>query len=238
MISIIILLTLGMTNFFLSNFIYSLFGYTNSLIDLISFILFSFSFVPFFFFIVPKILGLPNGKQSLDQYLVSIKLSWLKKSLKVLLWATIGILAIFIPNIIIASIARNYSYIPGDLIVINETFVYFIRMGANYFWQELLFRCLILTMLLRIRKKSYAILINASISLLINLLMQLTLNPYYIYSGQLEFLILSSLSIFIIQSILAFLFIKSKSIIPGFIVQLLLLFIYIPGVFPTTYYGG
>ena len=33
-------------------------------------------------------------------------------------------------------------------------------------------------------------------------------------------------------------FIKSKSLIPGNIVQILMVFIYIPGVFPTVFYGG
>ncbi len=242
LIFILFYINLILSNFFLS-FIFTIstpmrfdYSYYYNIIILSGVILFNFSFIPLFFIMFPRILGLPNGKQPIDQYLTSIKANWLISLKKALLWASVGIIAIFITNTIIESI---YYPISEGFIYYDSSFIFIFLNSSIFFWQELFFRGIILTMLLRSRKKSIAIILNASLVLIYILITQLILNPFVPYEpfeNYLYYLILPSLSIFLMQTILAFLCVKTNNILPGIIVQIILCSIYFPGVFPLVFY--
>jgi hypothetical protein len=233
LISIIILFILFYINMGLSSVFLGILGPINPLLNynigyLISVILMNLSLVPLFFFIIPK-LGLPNGRESLDNYLASIKLSWFKKSFKFILWALIGFICIFISHYLLAGISNDYFFIPEEFILINPYLMTLILYFGSFFWQELLYRGIVLTMLLRDRKNSHAILLNVLIVLIFNFIAQYIFTLPYFYNEQVIYVILSQVSSFIIQLISAFLFVKTKSIIPGLAVHLLMMFIYVPG---------
>ena len=172
-------------------------------------ILFNLSFIPLFFIMFPRILGLPNGKQPINLYLTSIKANWLKPLNKILLVASICMLAIFI----------TYP-ISEDLIQIDDAFISLLLTSSLFFWQELLFRGIILTMLLRTKKKLTAIILNACVFLLFYLVPRFIFVPFY--PSDLLSIILFSLPIFLIHIILAFLCVKTNNILPGIIVQIFL----------------
>jgi len=94
-------------------------------------------------------------------------------------------------------------------------------------------------MLLRSRKKSIAIILNASLVLIYILITQfifVLFVPYELFENYLYDLILPSLSIFLTQTILAFLCVKTNNVLPGIIVQIFLGNIYLLGVFPLVVY--
>jgi len=247
LISSVIVFILFFLNSFLSNiflsFIFTIselmfpdYFYIYNIVNLYGMILFNFSFFPLFFIIFPRILGLPNGREPINQYLISIKANWLKTLNKAILWALLGAFAIFLSRILIAIIASNYSFISESLIEIDDFFIYLIMLSGYYLWQEILFRGVILTMLLRTRRKSIAIILNACISLTFYLIPPFFFVPFY--SVDFHSTLLFSLSVFLMQAVLAYLCVKTKSILPGIIVQLLLVFIYFPGniIFPLEVY--
>ena len=248
-LSISLIIILFYINLFISSLIFQLVYnlstpmelYSNSyyyIMILCGITLVNLSFTPLFFFIIPRKLGLPNGKQSTNNFLETINLKWLKNSVKILLWVIVGMLGIFVSHRIIAIIASDYFYIPEDLIILNDFFIYLINYATWYFWQELLLRGIILTLLLRTRKNGKAIFLNAIIGMLVVFFLSDFYYPPEFYNAPILFFILSMLSGFIFQFISAFLYVKSKSIIPGILIQLLMIFIYIPGVLPTVFYSG
>ncbi len=247
--SIGLLFLLFYANFILSGFILQITFYLSGnmrvyssgfygLIIICGEILFNLSFIPLFFYIIPRKLGLPNGKQSIKNYLEKINLVWLRKLIKFILWATVGLLVIIVTHLILALIASDYTYIPEGLILFNDFFLYILNFISIYFWYELILRGIILTMLLRTRKEWKAITLNAILGLLLKIFPFYLSIPYEFYDNVLIFYTLSLFSEFIIQFILGFLFVKSKSLIPGILLQLLFVVIYIPVIFPSIFYFG
>ncbi|MFX1570856.1 MAG: hypothetical protein ACFFCV_21160, partial [Promethearchaeota archaeon] len=173
-------------------------------------VLFNLSFVPLFLIIIPRGLGLPNGKQSIKNYIKSIKMGWLKNSIKILLWVVVGILAIFVSHTILAMISSYYTYIPEGFIAVNDLFLYFIDYLGLYFWREFLLRGIILTMLLRTCKNKKAIILNAIIGISVGLFPGGFYFPYEFYNAVVLYFVFCFTSVFIIQLILAFLFVKTN----------------------------
>jgi membrane protease YdiL (CAAX protease family) len=181
---------------------------------------------------IPRILGLPNGKQLLNQYLVSVKVNWLKPLLKILGWVSLGILLFYG----ISTTTTNLIYqIHEFLIYFDFELLSFIMNSSILFWQELLFRGIILTMLLKKRKNLAAILINAGLYVVFLLITQISLmlfDPYIPIEIIINSLIMPLILVFFNQMVLAFLFIKTQNILPGIILQILTMYIYFPGTLP------
>lgn len=232
-ISIFLILFLFYINLIFTNFILSSFFFSNimrylSIFNIVGIILYNLSFIPLFFIMLPRILGVPNGKQLLDQYLVSVKANWLKPLLKVLGWVSLGILLFYATSIIITNIFYQmfdlHIYVEYELlgIILNISF---------FFWQELSFRGIILTMLLKKKKKLAAIIINAFLVLSFLLITRISLmlfDPYLPIVDIIIYLLMSSIIIFFNQMVLAFLFVKTQNILPGIILQFLMVYIFFP----------
>ncbi|MFX0040930.1 MAG: type II CAAX prenyl endopeptidase Rce1 family protein [Promethearchaeota archaeon] len=232
-ISIVLIFVLSYLNVIYSNFFFAYLFFIDiwwsvNLMTIIGVILFNLSFIPLFFIMFPRILGVPNGKQLLDQYLVSVKANWLKPLLKALGWVILGILLFYI----IYTTTTNSFYQSGFEISFDGELISFILNSSILFWQELLFRGIILTMLLKKRKKSAAIVINASLILIFLLITQfsvLLFDPDIPeYFALVENTIWQLIIIFFNQIVLAFLFVKTQNIFPGIILQLLMMYINLP----------
>ncbi|MFX0004915.1 MAG: type II CAAX prenyl endopeptidase Rce1 family protein, partial [Candidatus Hermodarchaeota archaeon] len=235
-VSIALIFTLFYINLFLSNFFLSFFlsiyiEFYESLINLLGVILFNLSFIPLFFIMFPRILGLPNGKQPIDQYLFSVKARWLKPFIKVLAWAGLGLISILLMTII----TTNMYYQIFELRIYVQYELWGLILNSSLFlWQELLFRGLILTLLLRKVNKSTAIIINASLVLPFLIITNLALFLFYPYilEDYLNSLLLNSILTFINQVVLAFLFVKTQNILPGIVLKVVMAYIYFPGIMP------
>ena len=212
---ITLLVSAGISNLFLSlsTFYPYMFEYFN-LLSLIGVALFNLSFFPLSFYLIPRILGLPYGKQRLTEYLINIKAGWLIKIRKILIWSFVGTISILIINFLMSIPDIIF---PGTLFIQGEI-LFLILNFCSIFWQELFFRGIILTMQLRKRKNSIAIILNAFAIIIILILPQFIMYPgiFLFYDP------LSIIMIFFQHIIFAFLFVKTKSIIPGIITRLTL----------------
>ena len=194
----------------------------NDFVTLGGYILYNLSFIPLFFILIPRVFGLPYGKQPIDEYLSNIKLGWLKKLLKIVFWVMIGVLItialIFIVNI------PNLPYI-GSFISIDASFLYLILNSSIIFRQELLYRGIILTVFLTKRRKFVAIILNALLVSGLYMVPQfISYLPYTLYINPVQFLIGYFAMIFI-EGLIAYLFVKTNSILPGVLMQIILLYI-------------
>jgi hypothetical protein len=203
----------GISSFLISlSYNYPLpFEYLN-LFSVIGIIVFNLSFFPLFFYVIPRGLGLPYGKQDLNRYLKNINLGWLTKLKKYLIWSFIGIFSFIIINIIVN--LPTIVFYPGIVFMHQQT-LYLILNISNAFWQELLYRGIFLTMLQRTRKNSIAVILNVVTIMVFFLLSQFIVFPaFYLYMG-----ISSIITFFFSQILSAILYIKTKSIIPGILMQ-------------------
>ncbi|MFX0022817.1 MAG: type II CAAX prenyl endopeptidase Rce1 family protein [Candidatus Hermodarchaeota archaeon] len=188
------------------------YGYYN-ILGIIGVALFNLSFFPLFFYLIPRFLGLPYGKQRLDKYLTNIHASWLIKSKKILIWSFLGTLSIFLVNLLINI---PYYIISPGIVYINQEILFLIYNFSIIFWQELLFRGIFMTMLLKKRKNSTAIILNS-----VTVLLFFTIAQIGMYPGVPLFMNpLGIITVAFRQILSAFLFVKTKSLIPGILSQL------------------
>lgn len=194
------------------------FGYDWS--SLVMLILFNLSYTPLLLLIIPKIFGLPYGKKSIKEYLGDIKVRWINSLLKYLLWASIGVIGVYLLSILIGALYGFFAFIP---ISIGIQVFQVLGNSCYIFWQELFYRGVILTFLLKRRKKLQAIMLNALIYLVFSIFALLILfSPYGLIIGEtllalLPFLVYS----FIVGIISAYLCVKTNSIIPGILTQII-----------------
>ncbi len=216
---------------FLSNFFINI-SYLDPILDdymdvfgLFGVVILNLSFLPLFLYIIPKYLGLPFGKKPINDYLNDIKAGWLPKFFKIFLWSLVGLILLLITEIIVNI---PFSITPG-MIYINLSIFMLIFNGCFVLWLELLFRGIILTTLLRSRRKVSAIIINASIVTFFYYITSFFayLNPY---------VFLTYVLLFFQNIIIAFLCVKTKSILPGILIRLGLMFTVVFGSFPIIFF--
>ena len=112
--------------------------------------------------IVPIILGVPYGRQSIRDYLINIGLGWLPSLIKGIIWSVAICLSILFIDFIL-----SYSkVIPIHIIKLYFDFNYvlmFLTVLTFFFWLEVLFRGIILRLLLNRYSRSAAIFLNTII---------------------------------------------------------------------------
>lgn len=172
----------------------------------------------FFFFLVPRIIGLPRGKQSFPSYLNNIGIGWLYKTFKIVMVGILFLVVFMILYFIIFGIflyPQNIDY----LFYFNSSLFFLIFNISMYFWFEILIRGIIFTMLLTKYSEKKSLVLNAIIHVIIYQLPNL-FSYFYIERNPFYYL-LNLIYTFIIGLIFAFIFLKSKNILPGMTVLIL-----------------
>jgi membrane protease YdiL (CAAX protease family) len=194
------------------------------------------------FYFVPKCLGLPNGRQSLSQYLDCSGLSWLKlilnkKSLKTIIFVISSISVLYI----VTSLTKLQG--SSNLFNININIMLWTSYLIYIFFQELLYRGIILTILMKKSSPKKAIIQQAVIFLvskfILPYLLIISSSPQYIDIDQLlYYLVFEFIYIFVSGLLLGFAFYKRRSILPG-LVSLFIISLFYPlpflFVFPIMY---
>ena len=177
------------------------------------------------FYFVPKLLGFRNGRQSLSQYLDFYGLSWLKlilnkENIKTIIFVVSSISVSYIVTSTYIMIMQDSS----SMVYFNFNLINWGNIILYLFLQELLYRGIILTILLKKSNPKKAIIQQAIIFLISrSFFSYLFIFAYYpsqqfvevdllIYS-----LILQSIYIFIYGLLLGIAFYKRRSILPGLI---------------------
>jgi hypothetical protein len=237
-IRIALLIVVYLFNLAMSNLILSLFmGFYppiyRDIVILCGYIVYNLSFFPLLFVLIPKVFRLPYGKQPIGEYLSDIKLSWLEKLYKYIFWVMLG-LVLNIALMIIVNIP-NLPFM-DNIINIDPFFLLLFYNSSIFFRQELIYRGVLLTVSLTKRRKFVAILLNGLIVTGIMMIsMILSTLPYIGFLSPLQ-LILPIFIIFFLESIKAFLFVKTKSIIPGVLMQVILINLSPFFVLPSNFY--
>ncbi|MBA7609653.1 hypothetical protein ES703_16844 [subsurface metagenome] len=174
------------------------------------------------FYFVPKCLGVLNGRQSLSQYLDRFGLSWLKlilnkENLKTIIFVILSISVFYI----VISITKSQD--SSNLFDINIDVLLWVNYFIYIFFQELLYRGIILTILMKKNSPKKAIIQQAVIFLIstgvIPYLLNFTNLPFqFVEINQLlRFLIFNFTYIFLYGLILGIAFYERRSILPGLI---------------------
>jgi len=175
------------------------------------------------FYFVPKCLGVLNGRQSLNQYLDCSGLSWFKlilnkENLKTIIFVILSISVFYI----VISITKSQD--SSNLFYINIYIMLWLNSCIYVFFQELLYRGIILTILMKKSSPKKAIIQQAVIFLISR-----SVIPYLFIFTSLPFLqfievehyirslIFEFTYIFVSGLLLGIAFYERRSILPGLI---------------------
>jgi hypothetical protein len=150
--------------------------------------------------IVPIILGLPYGRQPIKDYLVSIGLGWIYSLVKGIMWGIFISIFIIILSMTIPIYMLNFYYDIYFFLIVLTTLTFF-------FWQEVLFRGIILRILLNRYSKETAIFLN-------------TILYWFWISFLIRTSIICSIVFLFIGFINAFLTTKTNSLLTSFILSI------------------
>ncbi len=198
----------------------------NLLIILVPNLLYGFIWL----YVIPKYVGLPYGKQPFKQYLDCIGLSWVKsnffkKHIKAILFTIPSIFIIyFITQAILDLPSLNLSYL--QIIVILLTLFTFC------YWQEILHRGIILTMLVGKYSQLWALLLQTFITIIVKAFVYIIPIFSYISPGVsssyiISLVILDFICSSFISLILGYIYLKTGSLLPG-LISIFILTIFLP----------
>ena len=159
----------------------------------------------FWLLVVPLILHLPNGKEPYRDYFRSIKLTPISPLGKLLLYGIVGSI-LTLAGLFLAALLYGGWVLDINQILPPTTWVllHSLRPGI---WEEIAWRGVILTLLLKKHSERRAILINAVLFALAHLTNLLVGQPPIVMLGQLIFVFIGTL-------FLGILFVKTKSLLP------------------------
>ncbi len=162
------------------------------------------------FLIVPFALYLPNGKEPFKDFLGSIRLTSFSPRGRLALITVVGAL-LNLGGIFLAALLYGGWTLDLSLIVdpTNPSIIYSINPGL---WEEVGWRGLILTLLLKRFSLKRAVVINSILFSLSHLINLLAGQPLLVMIGQLIFVFMGSL-------FLALLFIRTESLVPCIIIH-------------------
>jgi len=234
--SIVILLIINFLLFFLINFItailssimYPTYYMIPSLIDELIMLLqllliilipnLLYGFISFY--VIPKYMGLPYGKQPFKQYLDCTGLSWLKNTfnksnIKAVLLVTTSICIIFFFTQLMLDVPLLNVYSAFSTI---SWLVFF----SFCFWLEILHRGIILTMLVGKYSPKWALVLQTLITLILKAIFSIFAMLSYVFSNigfssSLSLIILDFFCSSFISFTLGYAYLKKGSLLPGLI---------------------
>ncbi|MFX0031009.1 MAG: type II CAAX prenyl endopeptidase Rce1 family protein, partial [Candidatus Hermodarchaeota archaeon] len=182
------------------------------LMDILHVIIYNLAFASFLFILVPFALGLPYGRQSIRDYSNSIGLDWIKFALKGLPIISIIVPFILILHVLLPSTVSILNFNTDIIYYSNLTIISFF---SYIFWQEILFRGVILRILLNKYSKQTAIFLNSII--------------FWLWFSFLhnQSIMISVLFLFL-GFFLSFLSVKTNSLLPAIIISTLISSMYFP----------
>ncbi len=165
--------------------------------------------------VVPKILGFQLNKHSISQFLEKIGLGWLRSISKEILLGIIAVILISFVNIVYFLILLpEYPYYLSSINHIVFETIFFLGI---YFWSEITFRGIFLSVLMKKYRSIVVIFLNSFIYLFyfyIKLLIFINLQMFLSFE-----LIIVSFLIFFYALINSYLFFKTNSLIPGIVLN-------------------
>lgn len=167
---------------------------------------FAFTITGFLWLIlVPFVLHLPNGRESFREYLNSIRLIRIKPLTRTITFGFVGILAISLVSLFTAFIYGNWEFDPSRVIEPDSLLI--LTAIIPGVWEEVAFRGVILTLLLRKFDEKTAIVFDG-------LLFGFGHAIRLLFGADIIFTIGQTLYASFLGAMLAFLLIKTDSLIP------------------------
>jgi membrane protease YdiL (CAAX protease family) len=153
-------------------------------------------------FIMPTILGLPNGRKSLKEYSQDIRLIPMKpvgrNILIGLLMAGLTLSAIYLASLLTGDFVLDWSLVPP---------VRWVKGLTRGIWEEVFFRGIILVLFMRILERRKAIFVSSFLFAVVHL------NPMAISLGQ----FVDVISIFFMGLLFTYLVLKTGSLLPAIV---------------------
>ncbi|MFW9999837.1 MAG: hypothetical protein ACFE88_06930 [Candidatus Hermodarchaeota archaeon] len=196
--------------------------------NLILLILYNLSSIALLIIIIPKVLNLPHGQQSIRKYLISIKARWPKSLTKYFIWGvSILIFLIFLISLANLIIDAEIYFEFWDILTLSLFF-------SNIIWQEVFFHGIILTILLENLNKRKAIVIDTLLLIFYYIVfLNFVIFPLILFS---YFYLIFILVFFSFPCFLfTYLSFKANSILPSIVAQFILCLIGMP-LFTLYYY--
>ncbi|MFX1324612.1 MAG: hypothetical protein ACFE8N_06635 [Promethearchaeota archaeon] len=193
--------------------------------------------------LIPYVLGLPNGKQSMRGYLDAIGLGWIIKFSKVLIWCLVSVLFLVIFDLVISTITSLPSI---TYFVAFSEIMQFLTFVSYYFWQSILFRGIILNILINKYLNTTfdraanlkAVFVNNIIYLLWFIFIIIPYSFYW-HPSTSQFapggFILISAFIFFFGLIFAYIFIRTRNLLPEIVLNMLLYLVGFSSLFAIPY---
>ena len=183
---------------------------TDLLYLILKFIILNVIFGFFAFYFIPFILHLPDGKQTIQEYLKTLKLTKNHLSLKIIfLGLVLGfsvLIGLFITGIILGEpflLKLDFNQVIGSPNIMNLSWFHFIYHIVPALWEEIFFRGLILTILLKVYSVRNAIILDGLLFGLFHSINEASL----IVVGQVIYNIFSGIT-------LAYVYVKTSNLIP------------------------
>lgn len=181
-----------------------------------------------FFYVIPKYVGVPYGKQPFKQFLDCTGLTWLKK---IFLRKYIITIIFIIPSIlIIYFIGQEISGVGSSYISNPEVMVISLTFFSFSLWQEILHRGIILTMLINNYSKIWSLIYQTSITIILKFFIY-----FFPFFSSFTLFNLPNISLFLfdifcssfISLIFGYVYLKIGSLLPG-IISTFVLSIFLP----------
>ena len=185
--------------------------------------LFNISYLPLFVIFIPIILGLPYGKKSIKKYLDDVNMGWIKPILKYFLLGSISLIIFLFLSVLISFIGSPFPGLPP--IYIDFEILAWIVQFCFILWQEVFFRRVFLTILSSRISKLKSVSLHAVMFSIFSCLSLLIALPFEIFSLM---IIPYFILMYFIGISLGYVCIKTNSIIPGILTQIIAFTIGVP----------
>ena len=212
-----------------------LYNLTSSLVIINNILLFIYYVLPvlimsifytvLYFIILPKVLGIPYGRKRVHEFFDDIGCSWLRYILKYSRYIIIGVIF----SIILTSISNWF---------ITPTQTYYLYINAlvnnivNVLWFEIIFRGIFLSLLSKRYKNFLAIVLHVVLIIMVSYILPIYGNifyrtPLFLWNFNFEFFAIISIEI-IYNLVLGYIVIKTKSLTPAIVINLITTIYYLP----------
>ena len=160
--------------------------------------------------IVPFILKIPNGLRSFTEYLEDIRITNYKPAGRIVI-VTVGSTILLLVGLALAGILYGNFFLDFSIIVSNESPMILIAINAGL-WEEIMWRGIVLTLLLKRYSVRISIAINTVLFALAHLINLLAGRDILLMIGQLIFVLIAT-------PFLAYVFIKTESLLPAILIH-------------------
>jgi len=160
--------------------------------------------------IVPFILKIPKGQRTITEYLVDIRITSYKPVGKLLI-VTIASISLLLGGLVIAAVLYGNFVLEFSIIFSNDSPYILLAINPGL-WEEIMWRGIVLTLFLKKYSVRISIAINTVLFALSHLINLLAGQDILLMIGQLIFVLIAT-------PFLAYIFIKTESLLPGILIH-------------------